>query len=105
MAGDALYFRDLLRERHDPIFWRPDKIAKSLGIVMAYGYYDYALEIVQAAREWRKISGDMACKLIQVIYNASRRPFPRIRGQHRLANLLKCARLQLSLKEVDRLGN
>lgn len=105
LAGDAVYFRDLLREQHDPIFWRPDKFAKSIGIVIAYGYYDYGLEVVQAARDWGKIDDDMAGKLTRVICNAGRRPFPRIRGQHRLANLLKRASFQLSLKEVDRLGN
>jgi len=105
VAGDAVYFRDLLKDEHAPLFWEPAKFVKSLATIMNFGYHDYCLELVQAARDRGTLDVKTSDELERIILKVGSKPLPKIRGQHRLANLFKSLSFHLSLKEVDRLGN
>jgi len=105
VAGDAIYFRDLLKVPAGSSFMMPHKLLRCLVVLMRYGYYDYALELVEAARDSGALANGMAQDLEREIRHDGRRILPAFRGRQRLSSLLRLAAMRLSLRDRDHLGN
>ena len=93
VAADALYFKVGTPLEHD-------RLDRYLSIVIAYGYYDYALAIVDEAtslsqdeKQARKVKIEQAGKKI------------RFRGQNKLAKYFGGLARRLATTEKEHLGN
>ena len=105
MTGDALYFRDLLTMNNKSVFWTASKLVKCILILIAYGYYDYALEILEIARQRQAIDPPKLKILTEVVMRSGSRKLPYFRGRWRVSNWLKNVARWLSVREKDFLGN
>jgi len=105
MTGDALYFRDLVAMDKQSVFWTASKLVKCILILIASGYYDCALEILETARQRQVIDAPRLKNLTEVVIRSGSRKLPYFRGRWRVSNWLKAAARWLSVREGDSLGN
>lgn len=104
MAGDAVYFRDLLQMAPGAGFWAKPKFAKCLAILLTYGFYDYVMELLNDERVNGLCETGSIDEIRYHISRATRMP-PNFKGRYRLSEALKKLGGWLSLREVDFLGN
>ena len=93
VAGDALYFKvglDLT----------PERLERYVGVVLAYGFYDYAIDLIQRAH---CLSDAQKQARIAQVQRAGKRF--RFRGQDRLASYFGRLARRLATVERDHLGN
>lgn len=105
MCGDALFFRDMDSSEFNSRFLVSPNIEKCLTILVVYGYYDYALELLDRAKPNSYISRDISTRWMKRLKKNGKDPIPAFRGRYRLSHLLKKLAFKFSVKEKDFLGN
>jgi len=73
---------------HECIFWNKDKIIKGIIIAMSYGYYDFALEIIDDSKS-RDTFSEAEITLIKNFIIANGKRIPSFKGRYRLSNSSK----------------
>lgn len=104
MAGDAIYFRDILNHEPESVFWDRGKLIKCIILLVQYCYFDYALEVLDEARSKHIYERSEADNIRDFIMENGKR-LPYFKGKFRLSELIKKLGMFLSVREKDHLGN
>ncbi len=105
VAGDAIYFRDIPSLAPESVFYDKDKLVRAIVIAMQYRYFDFALEVIEHARQLGKLSDADFKAISSTIEAEGRGGTVDFRGKHTAEKVVKRLGRFLTKFEWDYLGN
>ncbi len=105
VAGDAIYFRDIPTLPPESVFYDKAKLVRAVVIAMQYRYFDFALEAIEHARQFGKLSDADFKTIASIIEAEGRGGTIDFRGKHTAEKVVKRLGRFLTKFEWDYLGN